>query len=103
MAEEANIRTLFEKKNHPELKWAIAVLEVQHDMKKIIRVHVTNHLATKVSKLKSKQVKFRGVASTKLDEEEQNGKGPKNGGAHTPDRSVFTGVYPNRREIFEEK
>ena len=72
-------------------------------MKKIIRVHVTNHLATKVSKLKSKQVKFRGVASAKLDEEEQNGKGPKNGGAHTPDRSVFTGVYPNWREIFEEK
>ena len=103
MAEEAKIRMLFEKINHPELKQAIAALEVQHDMNKMTYVQITNHLATKVSKFDTKQVKFRGVGATKSGKPKQEGKAPKNGGVHMPDGSVFTGFYPNWRELSEEK
>ena len=51
MAEEAKIRVLFEKINHPELKQAIAALEIQHDMSKMTYMQITNHLSTRVSKL----------------------------------------------------
>ena len=103
MAEEAKIRMLFEKINHPELKQAIADIEVQHGMRNMTCVYITNYLATKVSKFESKQVKFRVVAAAKVGKPEQNGKGPKNGGVHMFDGSVLTEFYPNWKELSEEK
>ena len=103
MEEEANFRTLFDKINHPGLNQAVVALEVQHDMNKMTYVQITNHLATKVSKFDTKQVKFRGVGATKSGKPKQEGKAPKNGGVHMPDGSVFTGFYPNWRELSEEK
>ena len=103
MAEQAKIRMLFEKINHPELKQAIAALEVQHDMNNMTYVQITNHLATAVSKFDTKQVKFRGVSAAKTEKAKHEGKGPKNGGVYMPDGSVFTGFYPNWRELSEEK
>ena len=102
MAEEAKIRILFEKINHPELKQAVAALEVQHDMNKMSYAQITNHLATKVSKFDTKLVKFRSsnVSSTKT---ESRGKGPKDGGVHMPDGSIYTGFYPNWRALPEDK
>ena len=64
-------------------------------MNKMTHVQITNHLATKVSKFDNKKVKFRGVSAAKAGKQERSGKGPKNGGVHMPDGSVFTGFYPS--------
>ena len=105
VAEEAKIRILFEKINHPELKQAVAALEVQHDMNKMSFDQITNHLATKVSKFGTKLVKFRSnVASAKVGSRGGfKGKMPEDGGVHMPDGSIYTGFYPNWRTLPEDK
>ena len=108
MAEEAKIRVLFEKINHPELKQAIAALEIQHDMSKMTYMQITNHLSTRVSKLGYSQPagKFhkRNVSQTNTGRGKPKGtrkKGPQNGGIMMPDNSIWTGFYPNWKTLPE--
>ena len=98
----AKIRVLFEKINHPELKQAIAALEIKHDMSKMTYMQITNHLSTRVSKLGYSQPagKFhnKNVSQTKTSRgkpKDYRKKGPQNGGLMMPDNSIWTGFYPN--------
>ena len=103
MAEDAKIRVLFEKINHPQLKDAIAALEVQRDINKMSYEQITNHLITKVSKfddVSGGKFKGRNLSSVSAG---QKSKGPVNGGIHMPDGSIWTGFYPNWKQMSEDK
>ena len=106
MAEYARVRVLFEKINHPGLKDVIAALEVQRDISQMTYMQITNHLVTKVSQLdETSGGKFRGrnVASANRTGKGKQGKGPSNGGIHMPDGSIWTGFYPNWKQMPEDK
>ena len=107
MVEEAKIRLLFEKINHSEFKQAIAALEIHHGMNTMSYTQITNHLVTKVSKLENSgtsKLNSRNLSSTNTVQKGKAEKGgPKQGGVHMPDGSVYTSFYPNWRELPEDK
>jgi len=108
LVEEAKIRLLFEKINHAELKQAIAALEVQHEMNTMSYTQITNHLVTKVSKVETPGAsKFNprnlSSANTGIQKGKVAKRGPKQGGVHMPDGSVYTGFYSNWRELQDDK
>ena len=72
-------------------------------VKKMTYVQITNHLVTKVLKIDTKRVKFRGINATKENNAKHEGKGPKNGDVFMPDESVFAGFYSKWRKLSEDK
>ena len=106
MAEYARVRVLFEKINHPGLKDVIAALEVQRDVSQMTYIQITNYLVTKVSQLDNTSAgKFKGrnLTSVNRTNKGKQGKCPSNGGIHMPDDSIWTGFYPNWKQMPEDK
>ena len=103
MAEDAKVRVLFEKINHPGLKDVIAALEVQRDISQMSYEQITNHLVTKVSKFDDvSSGKFRGRnLSSATTRHTDKAKVPATGGVHMPDGSIWTGFYPNWKQMQE--
>ena len=103
MAEDAKVRVLFEKINHPGLKDVIATLEVQRDISQMSYEQITNHLVTKVSKFddaSSGKFRKRNLSSAPTGRKGK-AKGPSNGGFHIPDGSIWTGFYLNWKQMQE--
>ena len=115
-AENAKLRELFKRVQHPQLQDTFKALKVHFDMEGITYTQVANHLTTAVSELPEYHLTHKVSASSSGTSWIRGGGGSnhnsnikKKGGMQAPnkgvlmsDGSVFTGYYLNWSELSKE-
>ena len=106
MTEQAKVRMLLKKVEHPQLQDAIGALRVCASMDGISFTECANHLSAQVSELPDQQ-SARKIAGTGTDRKKStptpvkrirgggDSSSSKRKGIHMPDGSVWTGFYPD--------
>ena len=114
--ENAKLRELFKRVQHPQLQDTVKALKVRFDMEGITYTQAANHLTAvvselleyhltrKVSALSSGTPRIRGGGSNNHNSniKKKGGMQAPNKGVFMPDGSVFTGYYPNWSELSKE-
>jgi hypothetical protein len=109
MTEQAKVRMLLRKVQHPQLTKAVEVLQIKAGMEGCTFTECANHLSLKVSELPDYQVnrKISATDSTKKGKPSVSGIRARGGaskdkdlgathkGIHMPDGSIWTGSYPD--------
>ena len=100
ITEQAKVRLLLKKVEHPQLQDAVSALRIRSSMDGLTFTECANHLSAQVSELPDQQSnrKISGTGSDRGKASEPKrirGGGPGNGrkGIHMPDGSVWTGFY----------
>ena len=110
MTEQAKVRMLLKKVEHPQLQDAIGALRVRATMDGITFTECANHLSAQVSELPDHQSsrKLSATGSDRYkgsDPKRIRGGGPgasKRNGIHMPDGSVWTGFYSDWNQLSKE-
>ena len=99
ISEQAKVRLLLQKVEHPQLRDAIGALRVRAQLDGITFTECANHLSAVVSELPDHQARKIAAAESKVKPQHIRGGGPGGGasskrkGIHMPDGSVWTGYY----------
>ena len=115
--ENAKLRELFKRVQHPQLQDTVKALKVHFDMEGITYTQAANHLTARVSELPEYHLTCKVSASSSGTPKIRGGGGTnhnsnikKKGGMQAPnkgiimsDGSVFTGYYPNWLELSKEE
>jgi len=111
LSEQAKVRMLLKKVEHPQLQDAIGALRVRAAMDGITFTECANHLSAQVSELPDQQ-STRKIAATggergaKNDIKRIRGGGSsganKRKGINMPDGSIWTGFYSDWKELSQE-
>lgn len=100
--EQAKVRMLLKKVEHPQLQTAVGTLRVRAQMDKVTFTECANHLSAIVSELPDYQLnrKVSATDATKVKAKRIRGGGgtgsslaSKRKGIHMPDGSIWTGYY----------
>lgn len=109
VTEQAKVRMLLKKVEHPQLQDACSALRIRASMEGITFTECANHLSAQVSELPDQQStrKISGTGSDRSkgsDPKRIRGGGPGNGrkGIHMPDGSVWTGFYSDWNQLSKE-
>ena len=95
MADDAKIRFLFKKVQHPGLQTAIAALRVQMNLGTVVTYTMAaNHLSTAVSELPEHIAKNRNVSGVSTDPDKKGSLD-----IYNNDGSIITGHIPNWRKL----
>ena len=97
MAEDAKLRFLFKRIQHPELKNAIEALKVRLATETLSYTQAANHLSTAVSELPEYLSKNRAISSANTSNPNNNDN--KKSAIHKEDGSIITGHIPNWRNL----
>ena len=114
--ENAKIRELFKRVQHPLHQDTVKALKVHFDMEGFTYTQAANHLTAvvlelpeyhltrKVSPLSSETPRIRGGGSNNHNSniKKEGGTQAPNKGVSMPDGSIFTGYYPNWSELSKE-
>ena len=99
ISEQAKVRLLLQKVEHPQLRDAVGALRVRAQLDGITFTECANHLSAIVSELPDHQVRKIAAAESKVRPKHLRGGGAngslgsKRKGIHMPDGSVWTGYY----------
>ena len=115
ITEQAKVRMLLKKVDHPQLQDAIGALRVRAAMDGITFTECANHLAAQVSELPDQQStrKIAGTGSERkkkkgVDTHRIRGGGAADGaankrkGIHMPDGTIWTGFYSEWEQLSKE-
>jgi hypothetical protein len=111
ITEQAKVRMLLKKVEHPQLQDAVGALHVRTTMDRItFTAECANHLSAQVSELpdhqSSRKLSASGSDRSKGSDPKQiRGGGPgggKRNGIHMPDGSVWTGFYSDWSQLSKE-
>ena len=108
ISEQAKVRMLLKKVEHPQLQDAIGALRVRHQMDGINFTECANHLSAIVSELPDHQLSRKVSAVDKKPQRIRGGGGrpgsdlaSKRKGIHMPDGTVWTGYYSDWDKMSE--
>ena len=112
ISEQAKVRMLLKKVEHPQLQDAVNALRVRAYMQDITFTECANHLSAQVSELPDHQTprKVSGAGSNRPsksgDPKRIRGGGPgpvgKRNGIHMPDGTVWTGFYSDWEQLSKD-
>ena len=109
VTEQAKVRLILKKVEHPQLQDACSALRIRASMEDITFTECANHLSAQVSELPDQQStrKISGAGSDRSKSSEPKrirGGGPGNGrkGIRMPDGSVWTGFYSDWAQLPKE-
>ena len=97
MAEDAKLRFLFQRIQHPDLKHAIEALKVRLATETLSYTQAANHLSTAVSELPEYLSKNRSISSAKTSDPGNNDN--KRSDIYNDNGSIITGHIPNWRNL----
>ena len=111
-SENAKLRELFKRVQHPQLQDTIKALKVHFDMEGLTYTQAANHLTVAVSELPEihtthqiAAARIRGGSDTGIHNKYNNsaGKGAPKSGIHTADGKIFTGYYKHWRTLTDDE
>ena len=111
--ENGKLRELFKRVQHPQLQDTVKALKVRFDMEGLTYTQAANHLTAAVSELPEYHMthKVSSAGATRIcgggggSAHKQLGKkinAPKKG-VYMPDGTIFTGFYPNWKELDKQE
>ncbi|KAI2490447.1 hypothetical protein MHU86_24134 [Fragilaria crotonensis] len=110
VSEQAKVRMLLKKVEHPQLQDAVGALRVRAAIEGISFTECANHLSAQVSELPDqhtpRKVSATGSRAGKKDSEIKRirggGQSGKRNGIHMPDGSIWTGFYSDWEQLSKE-
>ena len=98
MTEEAKVRFILRKVQHPQLANPVETMRSRNSLRPggLTVAEVSNYLAARVSELPDYLARNRNISTVNLS----NNSSPESG-IYDPDGNIFTGYYPNWHQITE--